>query len=462
MTRLLDVGSFRHQRMLMVGLVALAACIDRTPTETSPTELIVTARTAAAGSGPTVKYTDPDTATVDTTLNVRVFGSGYDQGSRADWAFKGVVSDKIVTNSTQFVSSTELVANITIARNANLGSHDVIVTTATGKPGMGTELFVVTLKTTGLGTLGGLASQATAINNAGQVVGNSLNAAGQHRAFIWTKATGMRDLGTLGGPTAQALDINDAGQVVGYSSHANGDVRAYLWTEAGGMRDIGPVESAFRRSTSISRNGNIALEGSSPSGVTAAVFHWSAGVVEEISRLPGSSYGVNSSWQVVGSSHTDPANEAVQQAVLWSRSGFGWEERLLGFLGGGYSSTARGINDAGQVVGRSNTSQRGELAFIWTATDGMRQLPNLPHRDRSSARDISNSGEIVGYTQSRNLEARATLWSPVTGGWKVTDLAGELQSQSSAAGVNDVGQVVGSGFLKTGASGQQAILWEFR
>ena len=73
------------------------------------------------GGGPTVKSTDPDSATVDTMLNVRVLGSGYDQGSRANWAFKGIVSDKIVTNSTQFVSSTELIANITISARRELG-----------------------------------------------------------------------------------------------------------------------------------------------------------------------------------------------------------------------------------------------------------------------------------------------------------------------------------------------------
>ena len=441
--------------MLIATLMVFTACIDRTPTETSRNEIVPMARMAAGWSGPTVKSTDPDSATVDTTLTVRVFGSGYDQGSRADWAFKGVVSEKIVTNSTQFVSSTELVANITIARNANLGSHDVIVTTAAGKPGIGTELFVVTLKTTGLGTLGGLASQATAINNVGQVVGNSLDAAGQQRAFLWTKAGGMRDLGTLGGSTAQAYDINDAGQVVGRSLNASGVTRSFLWTEADGMRDIGPADGSYGGAYGINGNGDVVMEGRG-GDVVLRVLYRSFGVVADINTTAAYPHDVNNSSQVVGYTGSNT------QAILWSRSASGWEERLLGFLSAGYYSYAEGINDAGQVVGLGRTSQ-GYAAFIWTAAGGMKELPNLPRRRQSRAHGISNSGDVVGWSQTSSGQTRAILWSPVPGGWKVTDLAGELQEGSWAAVVNDVGQVVGAGKLKApNATGQQAMLWEFR
>jgi len=99
-------------------------------------------------------------------------------------------------------------------------------------------------KATDLGNLGGTTGQAGGniaydINNQGQVVGNS-DLAGDTTfdAFLWTKRTGMKDLGTLSGDVASvSLSINDAGSVVGASLDANFDPRAFLW-EKGVMTDL--------------------------------------------------------------------------------------------------------------------------------------------------------------------------------------------------------------------------------
>jgi probable HAF family extracellular repeat protein len=80
-----------------------------------------------------------------------------------------------------------------------------------------------------LGTIGGNGSEATGINNEGQVVGYSYTSSGLAHAFIWNSGT-MTDLGTLGGNNSVAFDINDAGQVVGYSSTStsSGQTHAFL------------------------------------------------------------------------------------------------------------------------------------------------------------------------------------------------------------------------------------------
>ncbi len=77
----------------------------------------------------------------------------------------------------------------------------------------------------------------TAINNAGQVAGNTADG-----AFIWDSENGMRDLGTLPGYESRASAISDAGQVVGWLDNTSGpwDPHAFLWEAGSGMIDLGP------------------------------------------------------------------------------------------------------------------------------------------------------------------------------------------------------------------------------
>jgi probable HAF family extracellular repeat protein len=87
-----------------------------------------------------------------------------------------------------------------------------------------------------LGTLGGNSSQATGINNGGEVVGFASVSSGYQYAF--TVLDGMMiDLGTLGGGSSYAYGINDSGEIVGYSYLANGGQSAFLY-DNGTMLDL--------------------------------------------------------------------------------------------------------------------------------------------------------------------------------------------------------------------------------
>lgn len=119
-------------------VVALSACANQEPMP--PT---ITAGAAASISDVSVTSANPNTAPQDTTIDVHVLGSGFDRGSNAQWTQSGVNSPAVATNSTRYVSSGELVANITIAVSATVGSYDIVVTTSKGKKGIGSELFTI-------------------------------------------------------------------------------------------------------------------------------------------------------------------------------------------------------------------------------------------------------------------------------------------------------------------------------
>jgi len=91
-----------------------------------------------------------------------------------------------------------------------------------------------------LGTLGGTNSFAYAVNDQGQVVGNSqtVEALAGH-AFVWTASEGMVDLAPLAGHAySDAFLVNSGGQVVGisYSENRNTDARATMWLARGASR----------------------------------------------------------------------------------------------------------------------------------------------------------------------------------------------------------------------------------
>jgi probable HAF family extracellular repeat protein len=464
MTRLPKFRSLPQARLTVLAFVAIAGCTDSAIVEPGlgvPEDLV-----AARGGtqGPTVKSTDPDSATVDTTLNVRVFGRGFDVGSRADWAFNGVVSEKVVTNSTVFVSSTELLANITIARNANIGSHDVIVTTSTGKPGIGTELFVVTMKTTDLGTLGGTTSRANKINSSGDIVGASRPAVGGERATYWKRVSAhawtIHQLGAAPDEFQSGTgDISDAGVVAGWAYRTiDGATQhhAVRWGSVDGLAEIlnGPGDGAGGINLSGQIVGSINVSG------LRHGFRWENGVTTDLGTVgTGSSeaWSINSTGVIVGAARNTPQGmPGVYRAIVW-RMGIITELPML--PGGTTYATANEVNDAGVIVGTSANSAGEWRAVRWVpapAEPSGYRVEDLGFPS-SIARDINNSGEIVGHYHLRSGSERAFYWSPSGKKLDLPALSGKASTY--AFGINDAGEIVGFGSVSTGSREEHAIVW---
>ena len=287
-----------------------------------------------------------------------------------------------------------------------------------------------------LGTLGGSYASATAVNNSGQVVGQSMladNVAG--RAFLWTVPRGMIDLGSLPGgagtppPDRGPLNsganaINDNGQVVGWTEAVVFDprvgltyeARAFLWTETTGMQDLGTLGGGGSFAIAVNQRGQVIGYSSTPAStffdpVTHAFLWTPGGTMRDLGTLGGKSStpaGLNNNGHVVGWSTVSVATTAPERAFLWTESG---GMVPLGMLPGGTSSRASAINDAGDIVGTMYFAATDQYrAVLWTSTDIV-DLGVVSGFVSSGAAAMNDGGEIVGISHTRG-RGHATLWRP--------------------------------------------------
>jgi len=142
----MDMRACRIPRLVGL-LLPLALCIGAcTPDPSAPEDRVldISAAKGATTTDMSVASAKPDSATQDTTLDVVINGSGFVSGTTASWALAGVQDPaQVRTNSTRYVNSRQLIANITISASATVAKWDIVVTAAGKKGGIGTEAFAI-------------------------------------------------------------------------------------------------------------------------------------------------------------------------------------------------------------------------------------------------------------------------------------------------------------------------------
>jgi probable HAF family extracellular repeat protein len=288
-------------------------------------------------------------------------------------------------------------------------------------------------------------SQAYGINNSGHVVGAGPGGSGT--SWIWDQHNGMRGLeGFPGGDgNSRATAINNAGEVVGFAEieidQGSFITQAFFWTAEGGTQ---PLSGIGQQSAAFGINDAGAIVGGA-AAVPNNGFIWSAGKTSALGALPGSqppvsiAYGVNNRGQVVGGSGCSPC----QNAFLWNAR----KLISLGPLQGATLTEAHAISDTGQAVGSS-----GDQAFIWSARSGIQGLGFLdPACFQTDARAINNAGTVVGYgcVSNTTTPSHAFVWDRTRGMLDLNKLvslpAGDVLNV--AYGINEQGQIVGAGIL---------------
>lgn len=235
----------------------------------------------------------------------------------------------------------------------------------------------------------------------------------------------ITDLGLLGGLASYGLGINNVGQVVGYISTGTNDFffsqqRAFVWT-----------------------NGQVLYFSSLPQGVGSEATV------------------INNSGLVAGLSNIS-AGQAPYDAVVWS----GGEPPLdLKTLGGSYSYPLS-MNDKGQVAGASGFTNFSAETHAFVYTNGvMTDIDNFGDSLYSVAKGINNNGRAVGQHYRDGVGVFAFYYD----GSKSRDLNDQsvtldnagLTYLYSADGINDTGQICGSGEnTQYNATFEEAFIWQ--
>ena len=297
-----------------------------------------------------------------------------------------------------------------------------------------------------LGTLGGAEIEVRAINNRGQIVGESKTRQGQTHAFLWYRGH-IRDLGLLGGTSSHAYGINNHGDVVGavYLKEAKRadsvDARssAFLWKNGMCVRLM--VSSPDRpRSAAygINDHGQVAGESDFQDNRPRA-FRWGKGQQTDLTTyVESGALSINNKGQMVGDALIGEGGH-LPHALFWT----GRSRQDLGTLGHTISE-AVSINDKGQVVGWVNGPDNSR-AIVWYAGE-MSYLGGSADWDSTRANGINSHGVVVGDADSSKRASHAMIWIDR----KLIDLNTLISRKSGwvltrARAINDRGQIVGTG-----------------
>jgi hypothetical protein len=395
-------------------------------------------------SGPSVNSATPSFGREgEVSKEVTIVGSGFAPDAQAAWERNGVADPRIQV-STSYVSSTELVATITIASDADIGLYDISVTNPTDrKKGIGYALFEVTTATQLTGT-----EFAYSVNSSGEIAGR----VGVPGAFYYSPLSGLLALGSPG----RAYAISEDGLTVGGGITNNApNSAAYVWTSNAGVwqQTILPKNSA-------SCIAYVRALGSDESG--AAVL---AGGVENdgcykqnnLNRKPRIWIKSGASWIkyiLPGVAKSDDLLDALtgtglavgragDRAAVWTPDGSGgWTLSQVGSSG----SALHGIRADGTLA----VGETGTVAQYWSFTNGTWTGPfNLPG-GCTSAIGVDDAGNILanGCTNG-NRRTPAVIAPPYTSA-SVRLLSGFGSSNSiTAESISRSGEwIVGEGVVQ--------------
>lgn len=293
---------------------------------------------------------------------------------------------------------------------------------------------------------------ARGVNASGQVLVNTYER-GLSTVLLW-EPDGTVTQVSEPGVWSQATDLNDAGQVSGIIGTDDGQQRAVVWRD-GQTTDLGDLGVGYVYASAINNVGQVVGTASRPDAPDAP-FVWKDGVMTPL-PLPagvtgGVAWNVNERGDVLGEVTGDTL-PAGGQASVWDR---GTGLRYLGDPG----AHPNDLNGRGLAVGAAERGAAGALVPASMDRTGVSTL-RTPQGTAGEARAVNDMGTTVGYARAgEGWQALAWIFGvPAV----LAPPPGVAEGASSwAVDVNRRGLVAGSVTVPTatGGSTDRAVVWD--
>lgn len=399
-----------------------------------------------------VDSADPASTVQDTTLNVTIRGRGFSPGAVSKFLVTGTNDNgRVTVNSTAYINSTTLVANVTAADDAVISFYDIAVTT-NGRTGKGIEKFSVKSK-----------QQDQAINPIVLELPEGCDSAARLEQ-VWHMNDDGIDLPSVRFPATFR----------GCAGESPANFQPYLW--AGTRWEPVDLLPGMTSGFAYGASGNGTVVGS----------NWCYDSVKGESCAPNSAFvqrpgqpseflpltGFPSDWTGAAEITNDGrfiVGTGSEGALLWSWDGQSsqWVIDVLG------SGRAEEINADGTVVLGSGKIGAAQVPRVWYRVQGGEPFETV---DLSGgiAWDVSPSGSLIVGTRevvecsNRRCTQKIRRMLPVfwrrisAGEWTQNDLTPLLLSSGSLADNCDargVSEVIGKGAVAVGQCNMNAVAW---
>jgi hypothetical protein len=440
----------RSIALLYAGGILLTACSDPS-TSAPPRNLEIKAARTASTSAVTVTSANPWDGHRNTTIDVEINGTGFDAGSQASFELHGIADSRVHVNGTRYVSSTLLVANTTIAADAPIDKYDAIVVTATGKKGIGTELFVIGIEPT---VLNPSANSVQDVNSFGVVVGGVNGGCSGLLPIVW----GADGVGTLlpSGSycSGNALSITSSGIILASMSGGPSGARV-LFSPSGtsySMTELPPAPDGSRPNTGGGMNENLEIIGWLQSPTRLYWYSPSTGWLPM--QTPSNAVSCQT-FDAISNNGQIAAKCVVGKAPKTTTNAYYWANRsaspvLLPTPSGSSAPVPYDINDAGVIVGYTSTR-----AVKWTPTANGYTAELLPDAGfGASAVGISADGVIIGKLILDNRGTYVPVMWPTSGGYRILSV-----TQGAGYGYALAIAQTTSGWVLAGTDEFNALRW---